>query len=206
MRMTKIMILISGILLLNIFLVAAYEDFNETKQLIDSGISCDNLTNEQLETIGDYYMEQMHPDEAHEYMDKMMGGEGSESLKQMHINMAKSFYCNENVGMENMMNMMASGNGMMSSEMMNSNMMGGNMMNSGDMMGGNMMAGGGMMGNSYYQITPNNPYKNNFLGFQIFFYIIQVLIIVILILMIMLSINKLKNNVKKGGNKKHGRQ
>jgi len=85
-------------LLLGMSLVSAHEhDFDETKQLIDSGISCDKLTDEQLESIGDYYMEQMHPGEAHEMMDQMMGGEGSESLKHVHINMAKRLYCNENV-------------------------------------------------------------------------------------------------------------
>ena len=92
-------ILIFGMLLLSVSLVFAHEhDFNETKQIIDSGISCDKLTDEQLESIGDYYMEQMHPGEAHEMMDKMMGGEGSESLRQVHINMAKQLYCNEDVG------------------------------------------------------------------------------------------------------------
>ena len=49
-------------------------------------------------------------------MDNMMGGEGSESLKQVHINMAKRLYCNENVyigygmmGPGGMMNMMSRG-------------------------------------------------------------------------------------------------
>src|SRR3989344_9516564 len=72
-------------------------------------------------------MEQMHPGEAHEMMDQMMGGEGSESLRQVHINMAKRLYCNEGVG----------------------GMMGGGMMN---MMMGNNMMGSGMMGNypAYY--------------------------------------------------------
>ena len=92
-------ILIFGMLLLSVSLVFAHEhDFNETKQIINSGISCDKLTDEQLESIGDYYMEQMHPGEAHEIMDNMMGGEGSASLKQVHINMAKRLYCNEDVG------------------------------------------------------------------------------------------------------------
>ena len=92
-------ILIFSILLLSVSLVFAPEhDFDETKQLIDSGIGCDKLTDEQLESIGDYYMEQMHPGEAHEMMDQMMGGEGSESLRQVHINMAKRLYCNEDVG------------------------------------------------------------------------------------------------------------
>jgi len=49
-------------LLLNISLASAHEhNFAETKQLIDSGISCDKLTDEQLEAMGDYYMEQMQP-------------------------------------------------------------------------------------------------------------------------------------------------
>ena len=104
-------ILIFSILLLNINLIFAHEhNFDETKQLIDSGISCNSLTDEQLESIGDYYMEQMHPGEAHEMMDQMMGGEGSDSLKQVHIQMAKRLYCTEDVGgMMGMMNMMGSG-------------------------------------------------------------------------------------------------
>ena len=121
-------ILIFSMFLLSVSLVSAHEhNFNETKQLIDSGISCDKLTDEQLESIGDYYMEQMHPGEAHEMMDQMMGGEGSESLRQVHINMAKRLYCNEDVG----------------------GMMGGGMMN---MMMGNSMMGSGMIGNypAYY--------------------------------------------------------
>jgi len=54
----------------------------------------------------------MHPGEAHEMMDQMMGGEGSESLKQAHINIARRIYCNENVGGMMGGNMMA-GRGMM---------------------------------------------------------------------------------------------
>ncbi|MDP4039769.1 MAG: hypothetical protein Q8P57_04280 [Candidatus Pacearchaeota archaeon] len=119
--MRKILFAIMVVLLLNISLVFAHEhNFTETKQLIDSGISCDKLTDEQLEAMGDYYMEQMHPGEAHEMMDHMMGGEGSDTLKQMHIQMAKRLYCNEDVG----------------------GMMGGGMMN--------MMMGSGMMGNLGY--------------------------------------------------------
>ena len=74
-------------------------DFTQAQKLVESGISCDELTDEQLESIGDYYMEQMHPGQAHEVMDKMMGGEGSESLRQTHILMARRLYCNENVPM-----------------------------------------------------------------------------------------------------------
>ena len=109
------------------------QEIEEGKKLVESKVSCNQLTNEQLEVIGEYYMEQMHPGESHELMDKMMGGEGSESLEQMHINMAKRLYCNENVSM---------GCGMMGSGM-------GNMMSSGTM---GMMSGDGMM-------TTNKAYK-----------------------------------------------
>ena len=115
-------ILILAIFLLSIVAVLAQEshdsEIEEGRKLVESKISCDKLSNEQLEEIGDYYMEQMMPGEAHEIMDKMMGGEGSESLKQVHINMAKRLYCNESVyigygmmGSGGMMNMM--GRGMM---------------------------------------------------------------------------------------------
>lgn len=132
--MGKIFFAVVVVLLLNIGLALAHgHDFAETKQLIDSGISCDELTDEQLEALGEYYMEQMHPGEAHEIMDQMMGGEGSESLKQMHVQMAKRLYCNEDVG-----GMMGSG-GMMSGNMMNMMPMMMNMMDDGNMMGSNMM-------------------------------------------------------------------
>ena len=115
-------ILILAIFLLSTAAVLAQEGHNneieEGKKLVESKISCNKLSNEQLEAIGDYYMEQMHPGEAHEIMDNMMGGEGSESLKQVHINMSKRIYCNDNVyisygmmGSGGMMNMM--GRGMM---------------------------------------------------------------------------------------------
>ena len=122
--MKKILFIICMIFLLGVGIVFAHEhNFAETKQLIDSGISCDKLSDEQLEAIGEYYMEQMHPGEAHELMDKMMGGEDSESLRKMHINMAKTIYCNESgmMGSGEMMGMM--------------NMMDGGMMGSGEMMG-----------------------------------------------------------------------
>ena len=79
----------------NLITAHSEEDFSQTEAIINQSVSCDNLTNDQLELIGDYYMEQMHPGEAHEYMDQMMGGEGSESLKQMHINIALRIYCGE---------------------------------------------------------------------------------------------------------------
>ena len=113
-------ILILAIFLLSIAIVLAQEshdsEIEEGKKLVESKISCDKLSNEQLEAIGDYYMEQMRPGEAHKIMDNMMGGEGSASLKQVHINMARRLYCNENfyigygmMGSGGMMNMMGLG-------------------------------------------------------------------------------------------------
>jgi len=119
-------ILILVLFLLGIVAVLAQEshdsEIGEGKKLVESKTGCDRLSSEQLEAIGDYYMEQMHPGESHELMDTMMGGEGSASLKQVHITMAKRLYCNEDTG----------------------GVMGGSMM---QMMMGNTMMGGGMMGN-----------------------------------------------------------
>jgi len=83
------------------------DDFEIGKGLIAQKTSCDTLTYDQLEAIGDYIMEQMHPGRLHEIMDERMGGEGSESLRQVHINLAKNFYCgNANSMSTSMMNMM----------------------------------------------------------------------------------------------------
>lgn len=89
-------------------------EIEEGRTLVESGISCDELSDEQREAIGEYYMEQMHPGEEHEAMDEMMGGEGSESLRSMHIQMARSRYCDEG----GMMGMMGSGSMMGSGGMM----------------------------------------------------------------------------------------
>ncbi len=105
------------ILLIPFALAHGEETFVEAESIIDAKIDCDQLTDEQLEVIGDYYMEQMHPGESHETMDEMMGGEGSESLKNMHINMARSFYCGEHGMMDSgMMDMMMGRNNMMNIE------------------------------------------------------------------------------------------
>ena len=145
-KMKKIFTIILA-LLLSISLVSAVsqEELNEAKGLIDSNADCNTLTDDQLETIGEYYMETMHPGEAHELMHKMMGlEEGSDIEEQFHINMAKNMYCNEGSGMmgSGMMGGMM-GSGMMS--MMGNNMMGFGYSNRG---GANMMSYG-MMGGSY---------------------------------------------------------
>ncbi len=102
--MKKIISIFGILLLLNIGLVAANgehsheSEIEEGRELVGSEVSCDELTAEQLEVIGEYYMEQMHPGEAHEAMDEMMGGKGSESLRNMHIQMARNMYCGEGMG------------------------------------------------------------------------------------------------------------
>ncbi len=73
--------------------VAAADDYSDAIGLIKQGVPCANLTQAQLERIGDYAMEQMHPGEAHTRMEAMMGGEGSESLRQAHVRLAMAAYC-----------------------------------------------------------------------------------------------------------------
>ena len=128
--MKKLSILIL-VLIASSFLVYAHagDNFNDTKQIINSNISCNELSDDQLEEIGEYYMEQMHPGEAHDLMHGMMGlEEGTPEEKQFHINMARNIYCGENRY------------GMMGGMM--------NMMNFGGMMGG--YDGYGMMGSGYF--------------------------------------------------------
>ena len=136
--MKKILMLYSLIALLSIGIAFSHgeDELADAKQIIENKVPCSELTEDQLEHMGDYYMEQMHSGEAHELMDKMMGGEGSESLRQMHIAMAKRIYCDDTSGMANygMMGMMMGGN-----------MMGGQNVQSGMMQG--------MMGNLGYSVS-----------------------------------------------------
>ncbi len=147
--MKKILLLL--FLVLSAAFVSAHgeETFAEAEEIIKAKVPCESLANDQLEAIGEYYMEQMHPGEAHEAMDEMMGGEGSESLMQMHINMGRSFYCGEHEGMSSgMMDMMMGRDtGMMGSgEMMN--MMGGK-----NMAYGMMGSGMGIYGLVYFVLA-----------------------------------------------------
>jgi len=112
--MKKIIFVAIIILLLKfgLFNAITQQEISEAKSLVDSKANCKSLSDPQLEIIGEYYMEQMHPGESHELMHKMMGiKEGSEAEKQFHINMAKTIYCNEDAGMMGggMMNMMMGG-------------------------------------------------------------------------------------------------
>jgi len=100
MKKILLSILFLGLLFSIVSIYAVSQDeLNQAKSLIDSNISCNQLANDQLEIIGEYYMEQMMPGEAHERAHQMMGlTEGSEAEEQFHINLAKRIYCGENVG------------------------------------------------------------------------------------------------------------
>jgi len=110
------LILVMGIGIVHMTIAHADGSFDEAKAIIDSNIPCDQLTDKQLEIMGDYYMEQMHPGPSHERMDEMMGGEGSASLAAMHRSMALKFYCQSNGSSKNF--------GMMGGGMMDGGMMG----------------------------------------------------------------------------------
>ncbi|MBI5622006.1 hypothetical protein HY933_04045 [Candidatus Falkowbacteria bacterium] len=74
------------------------EDFASAKALVDAKTPCSQLSNEQLETIGDYYMEQIHPGSQHQWMEQMMGGDDSDNVALTHLVMAKQLYCGQNTG------------------------------------------------------------------------------------------------------------
>ena len=172
--MKKILVYVFMAVLVLGFVLADAMEFAEAKKLIDAKTPCSKLTENQLEIIGDYLMEQMHPGEAHELMDRMMGGEGSESLRLMHIAMAKRIYCNDASGMVSygMMgyDMMGAGKGISYGGMRN-------------MMGYNF--GYGMMGSGY---------GLGYWGFVNFLYLV---LAIGLIILVYLWIIKLWKEVKK---------
>ncbi|MEK6951122.1 MAG: SHOCT domain-containing protein [Nanoarchaeota archaeon] len=127
MKQYKITLVAGILMMLLLSLVAAHvetEPKAEQQEAIEAGealvekkVDCKDLNNEQLESIGEYLMEIMHPGKAHHLMHEQMGiEEGTEAEDEFHVNMAKSMYCNES-GMS--------------------------MMNGGMMSGGNMMGAGG---------------------------------------------------------------
>lgn len=150
------------------------EEFAEAKKIIDAKTPCSKLTENQLEILGDYLMEQIHPGQAHELMDRMMGGEGSESLRLMHIAMAKRLYCND---VSDAVNYGMMGYGMMSGFGRTNY---GGMMNM--MMGSNF--GYGMMGNYGYG-----------LGYWSFLNFLSLVLVIGLIVLVYLWIMKLWKDV-----------
>lgn len=83
-------------------------EISEAETLIESNQSCNNLSADQLELLGEYVMEQMHPGTAHEFMHKMMGLEESSKVEErFHIALATRAYCHqETTGFGGMMPMM----------------------------------------------------------------------------------------------------
>ena len=128
------------------------EEIEKGEQLAKSRISCSVLNEEQLEQIGEYYMELMHPGALHEIMDQRLGGEGSESLRLAHINIAKMMYCSQRNALPiSMMNIM---------------------MNRGSGNYYNMM---GNFGNGFGMMGYNFPF---FGGFMILFWLIIIFLVV----------------------------
>jgi hypothetical protein len=54
-------------------------------------INCETIKESNFEALGDAVMEWKHPGEARDIMDRLMGGEGSESLRLMHRNIGKQY-------------------------------------------------------------------------------------------------------------------
>ena len=116
--MNKAMIILAVVFLFGLSVANAIsqEEIAEAKTLVNSKVDCKDMSDSQLEIIGEYYMEQMHPTESHELMHKMMGlKEGSSQEEKFHISMAQRLYCNEGnvgygmMGSGGMMNMMGAG-------------------------------------------------------------------------------------------------
>jgi hypothetical protein len=124
-------LLVLLVLSVGVFAQEHEEEIAEGKSLVDAKTPCDQLSHEQLEEIGEYIMETMHPGEAHERMHEMMGiEEGTEAHESFHVNIAQRMYCGKSM----------MGPGMMHGGMMGPGMMGG----PGMTQGGQMMGWSGM--------------------------------------------------------------
>ncbi len=83
------------LLLLSAFATASeLEELAEGQRIVENNIACDQLSNDELEAVGEYLMELMHPGELHDLMHQRMGiTEGTPEHDQVHINMAQMMYC-----------------------------------------------------------------------------------------------------------------
>lgn len=81
------------------------QDIMETQAVSEQEqIDCEKIAEDEWEKIGDAVMGEMIGDnEQHEMMDAMMGGEGSESLRAMHVRMGQQYLgCGDGMGMSGM--------------------------------------------------------------------------------------------------------
>lgn len=112
----KYLLIISIVAMLLLVPVFAHEEISAPEDIIKgivarqgaaniSQLDCTKITADEFESLGDSVMERMAGShEPHEQMDNMMGGEGSTSLKQMHIAMGSNWLgCHEGMDMSSMM-------------------------------------------------------------------------------------------------------
>lgn len=97
-------------------LAFAHEEFRTPDEMVNIILSrqgvadakqldCSKISHKDFELLGDAIMDRMVGDhELHEQMDDMMGGEGSASLRSMHIVMGKNWLGCSTVLMSGMMN------------------------------------------------------------------------------------------------------
>lgn len=70
----------------------ALQDIYKTQNVSDlSQIFCTKVTDDQFEKLGDAYMGYGITEQQHTAMEVMMGGEGSATLTQAHINMGRAY-------------------------------------------------------------------------------------------------------------------
>ena len=72
--MKKTMLIVTAMLLFGLHMAIAItpNEIAEAKTLVNSKVDCKAMSDSQLEIIGEYYMEQMHPKESHELMHKII--------------------------------------------------------------------------------------------------------------------------------------
>lgn len=142
---------------------AAMRDIFKAQNISDqSNVDCSKVTDGEFEKLGDAYMGLMLTNqEQHDAMEKVMGGEGSDSLRQAHVNMGRSYLgCWSNYsGAPAMMSMM-----------------GGYGFNQGSAMGNYYGNGSGMMGSGF------GPGWNLMGGYHWFGWLTMALIWVLLVL------------------------
>ncbi|TSA46310.1 hypothetical protein D4R52_00775 [bacterium] len=71
---------------------AALQDIYKSQNVSTANqIDCSKVADGQFEKLGDAYMGYVHPGQEHGYMEQMMGGEGSATLKQARVNMGRAY-------------------------------------------------------------------------------------------------------------------